>query len=121
MTDIDKLRSMLAAAPPTPWVVEERDGWWEVAPANPSARPWPSTAFDDGSACGEYFVRCSVEIIIAAVNALPELLAEIERLKAELLVALKVIDHAYCWTGPTDWQMQKEAWDFLRRHKESNE
>jgi len=44
-------------------------------------------AFDDGSACGEYSARCSVtnrDLIVAAVNALPELLDEIERLKAEL-------------------------------------
>lgn len=53
------------------------------------------------------------------MHANEALLVEIEQLKAELLLAVKLIDHAYCWTGPTDWQMQKEAWDFWRRHKEA--
>ena len=87
LPDITKLRNLLAAAPPTPWTVEEREGWWEVASANPSARRWPPRVFNDGSACAEYSASCSVEsrdLIVAAVNDLPELLDEIERLKAEL-------------------------------------
>jgi Xaa-Pro aminopeptidase len=82
-TNIAHLREMYAKATPGPlrvhndecsgnsyWVVEGADG---------------QEAFDDGSTCGRYDVACLPETrdaIVAAMNALPALLDELEALRA---------------------------------------
>jgi hypothetical protein len=84
MTDTNELRKLLAAATPLPWAVSYGDDMWTVAQTKAEfhgrllAR---RTAFDDGSAGGEYGASCTGatrDLIVAAVNALPALLDELD-------------------------------------------
>lgn len=90
MADINKLRKLLAAATPTPWAVSHGDESWEVVQTKPDGTPdfgARRRAFDDGSAGGEYGPSCNVltrDLIVAAVNALPSLLDELDALRARI-------------------------------------
>ena len=84
MTDTNKMRKLLDAATPLPWAVSYGDDMWRVVQTKAAfhgrllAR---STAFDDGSAGGEYGPSCTGatrDLIVAAVNALPALLDELD-------------------------------------------
>ena len=86
MTDLDKLKRLLAEAIPGPWEVEhpsEGNAYWRVVT---KLKDGYAIAFDDGSAWDEYNKECSDEtrdLIVAAINALPSLLSELESLRAE--------------------------------------
>ena len=90
MTDTNELRKLLAAATPTPWAVSHGDESWEVVQTKPDGTPdfgARRTAFDDGSAGGEYGPSCNTltrDLIVAAVNALPSLLDELDALRARI-------------------------------------
>lgn len=93
MTDTNKMRKLLDAATPLPWIVQEDDyfGSWSVTgPANDPVPGWGRTApeaFDDGSAHGEYGPSCTGptrDLIVAAVNALPALLDELDAARARI-------------------------------------
>ena len=84
MIDIDKLEKLLAYGSPTPWTVCEGDEFWKVITG-------PRILFDDGSASGKCGSQCSKadrELIVALVNAAPELLAEVRSLRQQLKDAL---------------------------------
>ena len=73
-----ELERLEREATPGPWLVEDKRGWWRV-------RGPGGVAFDDGSACNEYNAECDADtrdLIVAARNALPQLLAEVRRLRA---------------------------------------
>lgn len=100
MSDTNELRRLLADATPTPWTVETDDYWnaWSVTgPALERVPGWPLAepkAFDDGSACGEYSPRCTEatrDLIVAAVNALPAMLDELDALRADLREAMDLL------------------------------
>ena len=90
MTDTNKMRNLLAAATPLPWAVSYGDESWAVVGTKPDGTPdlWARrTVFDDGSAAGEYGPSCTGatrDLIVAAVNALPALLDELDAARAEL-------------------------------------
>lgn len=96
----NELRKLLAAATPTPWAVSHGDESWEVVQTKPDGTPdfrARRTAFDDGSAGGEYGPSCNVltrDLIVAAVNALPSLLDELDALRADLREAMELLDMA---------------------------
>lgn len=74
-----ELERLEREATPGPWLVEDKRGWWRV-------RGPGGVAFDDGSACNEYNAECDADtrdLIVAARNALPQLLAEVRRLRDE--------------------------------------
>lgn len=121
MTDTNELRKLLAAATPTPWAVSHGDESWEVVQTKPDGTPdfgARRTAFDDGSAGGEYGPSCNTltrDLIVAAVNALPSLLDELDAARADLREALSLLRN-------TDWE--KDNWDeryeaLLEKHKET--
>ena len=89
MTDTNELRKLLAAATPLPWAVSYGDESWVVVGTKPDGAPdlWARrTVFDDGSAWGEYGPSCTGatrDLIVAAVNAMPALLDELDRLRAK--------------------------------------
>jgi outer membrane murein-binding lipoprotein Lpp len=90
MTDTNKMRNLLAAATPLPWAVSYGDESWAVVGTKPDGTPdlWARrTVFDDGSAAGEYSPSCkgpTRDLIVAAVNALPALLDELDAARAEV-------------------------------------
>jgi hypothetical protein len=149
MTDTNELRKLLAAAMPVPWTVSHGEDSWEVVGTKPDAMPYfwaRRTAFDDGSAGGEYGASCTVatrDLIVAAVNALPALLdelddaradlreaivevarfrAEVERLRADLREAMELLRaHGqppdWIGLGDADWNRRYGA--LLAKHKET--
>lgn len=87
--DIAKLRELLAEAPPAPWTVTQ-------GTPSMSGSKWTIRREDvpgirvSGHTYGH---GCHVEnLIVAAVNALPELLDEVERLRAEKAAASRKED-----------------------------
>jgi hypothetical protein len=89
MTDTNELRKLLEKATPGPWRVQFTGGGdsWQVVGSNARREAFDREAFDDGSACGEYRQSCTDptrDLIVAAVNALPALLDELDGLRAEL-------------------------------------
>jgi hypothetical protein len=105
VTDTNELRKLLSAATPGPWAVSYGDESWVVVRTKPDGTPdlWARrTVFDDGSAAGEYSPSCkgpTRDLIVAAVNALPALLdeldaarAEVERLRGVIYEYVKAID-----------------------------
>jgi len=80
MTDTQKLRELLAKATPGPWensnghiglYIEERPEWSAIA--NVEHHPDQGASADEGNS--------NAALIVAAVNALPDLLDEVERLR----------------------------------------
>jgi hypothetical protein len=99
MTDTNELRKLLAAATPLPWIVQKEDyfGSWSVTGTanDPVPGLWRTEpeAFDDGSAHGEYGPSCKEptrDLIVAAVNALPALLDELDAARAEVAEAKRL-------------------------------
>ena len=88
MTDTNELRKLLDAATPGPWRVRftgYNDAWLVVG-WNARRETFDHQAFDDGSAWGTYNQSCTDptrDLIVAAVNALPALLDELDRLRAK--------------------------------------
>lgn len=74
-TDTDALRKALAAATPGPW---EHDGGWTVTAPSPEGweGPYMVTMTDQ--------CRADAALIVAAVNALPDLLDERDRMLATI-------------------------------------
>ena len=134
MTDTNELRKLLAAATPLPWIVHEDDyfGSWSVTgPANDPVPGWGRTepeAFDDGSAHGEYGPSCKKptrDLIVAAVNALPALLDELDAARADLREAMELLR---AHGQPPDWLKLGDAgyWNtrygaLLAKHKEAEQ
>ena len=83
MTDTNELRKLLDAATPGPWRVRftgYNDAWLVVG-WNARRETFDHQAFDDGSAWGTYNQSCTDptrDLIVAAVNALPALLDELD-------------------------------------------
>jgi hypothetical protein len=80
MTDIKKLRELLAKATPGPWVVDEdnREGYkWNNHIVNNEGR----IAFMAHKPGDNEQWEAAAHLIVAAVNALPALLDEVERLR----------------------------------------
>ena len=139
MTDTNKMRNLLAAATPLPWAVSYGDESWAVVGTKPDGTPdlWARrTVFDDGSAAGEYSPSCkgpTRDLIVAAVNALPALLdeldaarADVEQMRAAMREALSRADprEALSLLRNIDWD--KDNWDerykaLLAKHKEPNQ
>jgi len=69
MTDTQKLRELLAKATPGPWALNDDD---TISLASGEKTAWRQAH------------RANCALIVAAVNALPELLNEVERLRAEM-------------------------------------
>ena len=85
MVDIEKLRALLAAATPRPWLAAvwygTDDGGW--AAIGPHCVASEADGFDDAPETPSYDqAHADAALIVGAVNALPELLDEIERLRA---------------------------------------
>ena len=76
--DIAELRRLLAAASPRPW---KHVSWWDQC--------------EDAIICEQ-----DLALIAAAVNALPDLLDEVERLRAENARLRVALEHA--WSGIGD-------------------
>lgn len=75
MTPTQPLRDLVARMPAAPWaVVDDECGYWRVRYGDLSVY---STAFDDGTACGEYSESCSVptrDAIVALRNLIAPIL-----------------------------------------------
>ena len=91
MSDTNELRRLLADATPGPWGVSYgyRGECWQVFETKPDGTPYlnAKSAFDDGSAGGEYGQRCTPatrDLIVAAVNALPAMLDELDAARARI-------------------------------------
>lgn len=97
---ITELRKLMEGATPRPWrvtTVDVRGSWSVVGPAKAPGYEWLTTpqAFDDGSACGEYSATCEEptrDLIVAAINALPELLDALDDAQGQL-------DDISSWSG----------------------
>ena len=78
MTDLKELKKLLAEALPTPWKALSDDGTFDIAsdgiPENEDRYAW----------IGEVDEEPNAALIVAAVNALPELLAKVKRYEAAL-------------------------------------
>lgn len=75
MVDIEKLRALLAAATPGPWkCMQDGTAAW-IDQGNVKKAVWLGIARGDQN-------RRDANLIAAAVNALPELLDKVERLRA---------------------------------------
>ena len=88
MTDTNELRKLLEKATPGPWRVLFAGGGdaWQVVGWNARREAFDHEAFD-GSACGEYAQSCTEptrDLIVAAVNALPALLDELDAARARV-------------------------------------
>jgi hypothetical protein len=83
MTDVQKLRALLAVATARPWRTDvwygtDDGGWAAIGPH------CVADGFDDAPESVSYDqAMADAALIAAAVNALPELLDEVERLGAE--------------------------------------
>lgn len=111
MTDTNELRKLLNAATPTPWAVSYGDISWQVVGTKPNGTPDPwtfCTAFDDGSAYGEYAPRCTGptrDLIVAAINGLPAMLDELDAARAEVERAKRaLLAGGYTDHGGQDWK-----------------
>ena len=83
------LRELLAKATPGPWELATSCSWRRIVTTHGRAVIVPTIQRSDNHPdldCGTDYVNA--ELAVAAVNALPELLAEVERLRAEI-VALR--------------------------------
>lgn len=93
--DLALLRRLLAAATPGPWTVAKSDAnsyltrHYYVAAPLPEIRGVPVSLWDAGGLAAQP----DAELIAAAVNALPELLDEVERLRSVYFVE-------WCHFGP---------------------
>lgn len=86
MTDVQKLRALLAVATARPWRTDvwygTDDGGW--AAIGPHCVASEADGFDDAPESVSYDqAMADAALIAGAVNALPELLDEVERLGAE--------------------------------------
>lgn len=123
MTDTNELRKLLEKATPRPWAVSHGDESWEVVQTKPDGTPdfgARRKAFDDGSAGGEYGPSCNTvtrDLIVAAVNALPAMLDELDALRADLREAVKLIRLTCSGYESPEWKEQ--AAELLDRHKET--
>lgn len=130
MTDTNEMRRLLEKATPTPWIVQKDDYWdsWLVTgPAYEIVPGWPRKepeAFDDGTACGEYGPCCTEDtrdLIVAAVNALPAMLDELDALRADLREAVQLL-RAFRRDRHTiaDWEpIWERADELVEKHKET--
>lgn len=87
MADVQKLRALLAAATPRPWHTDvwygNDDGGW--AAIGPHCTASEADDFDDAPESPSYDrAMADAALIAAAVNALPELLDEVERLDLQV-------------------------------------
>ena len=83
------LRELLAKATPGPWELATSCSWRRIVTTHGRAVIVPTIQRSDNHPdldCGTDYVNA--ELAVAAVNALPKLLAEVERLRAEI-VALR--------------------------------
>lgn len=85
MTDVQKLRALLDTASPRPWRADvwcgTDDGGW--AAIGPHCVASEADGFDDAPETPSYDqAMADAALIAAAVNALPEMLDEVERLRA---------------------------------------
>ena len=132
MTDTNELRKLLAAATPVPWAVCHGDESWAVWQTKPDGMPnlWGRIAFDDGTT-GEYGPSCTGDtrdLIVAAVNGLPAMLAELDELRAFLADLREAMELLRAHGQPPDWLRQHPArcdsWErrygaLLAKHKET--
>jgi len=78
--DIVRLRELLRAATPTPWINGERVD--ECAAVNESHADIYHVSEGENCTVGcATFSPADAELVVAAVNALPELLDELEKLR----------------------------------------
>ena len=81
--DLDRLDALEKDVPAMPWEVRNRGDYWEV-----TFPPFGmDTAFDDGSAGGEYGSACSIEtrdFLLTLRNAYPAMAEELRRLRARV-------------------------------------
>lgn len=91
MTDLNELERLLAEATKTPWAVASKNptfGYWHVRqdPENWDGKGYQAVctipADHKNTYYGEMF-RANAHLIVAAVNALPALIAEMRELRAE--------------------------------------
>lgn len=90
MVDIEKLRALLAAATPGPWkCMQDGTAAW-IDQGNVKKAVWLGIARGDQN-------RRDANLIAAAVNALPELLDKVERLRAEVEIERRRAEQAEAW------------------------
>ncbi|MEA3044530.1 MAG: hypothetical protein QOH47_2368 [Sphingomonadales bacterium] len=85
--NLDALRGLLAKAPALPWKVNESHEVYSYDAAKNQTQWFSSLSDDDANA-----------LAVAAVNALPSLISEIERLREKQNPCAKIFDHK--WLSP---------------------
>jgi hypothetical protein len=102
MTDIQQLRDLLAAATPGPWIVNDDD---TISLASGEKAAWRQAH------------RANCALIVAAVNALPDLLDEVNRLRVAVRPRYQLDELlAQC---DTQAQLTREDAEWLVQSKEA--
>lgn len=99
VVDVQKLRALLAAATPRPWHTDvwygTDDGGW--AAIGPHCTASEADGFDDAPESPSWdLAMADAALIAAAVNTLPELLDEVERLRARVNAVGRVLSENGC-------------------------
>lgn len=117
MTTLDELAKLLAAATPGPWKIERgkrciqgpdtRDGDPLVLTSMMGgATKWSHSPYSEYCVPGMKEGDANAALIVAAVNALPELLARVKRLEADL----QVIAFGWRYVAEPDNSFTKSDW-----------
>lgn len=83
--DLEKFRTLEQAATPGPWVVSAEHGYWQIGPA--AGNGWATNTLEINARSNGLADHDAV-FVAELRNVAPELLAEIEKLRA----AIKVIE-----------------------------
>jgi hypothetical protein len=111
MTDTNELRKLLAAATPLPWY-----GKWNISTAHGDL----IASTDVSLASDPEESDANGDLIVAAVNALPALLDELDAVRADLREAISLLGQAWSeGAGDATWIRETQA--LLAKHKETKQ
>lgn len=115
--NLDKLTELMAGTTSLPWFVHPFQAW--ICPAAEPDTPICAMRMATDGACSEQRARDDSELIVAAVNALPDLLAlqaEADRMRGALAWFSLDRQLELSWRGPVygDDDDQSEGWGVHR-------
>lgn len=104
---LDQLEQARAAATPGPWWAWDRGVGWHIVTEDPATvgRGSVPVTLPEGTRT-DLARREDAELIVAAVNALPELIAELRRQEAALRAAQQLADEL----GRDGFENEDEMW-----------